>query len=193
MWSYPCKTNIFPYFFLFLQQRLMYDVLDILCVLWIHPDVYLFVGKDDRHAMMYLRQLWSSILGQDDDLIVISVQSSDQEVISFLWSETEGLFLLIPLEVALKNDHTPVLYDIDKHSLAEQFLNPAIDDHAELALMPPLHVGELSAILILKVLIFDLLLFVLVYVEAVGLNDWDVGGRTDVVGRGIHLLVCAFL
>lgn len=141
---------------------------------------------------MHLSQFWGCILGQDDDLIVISVQSSDQEVISFFWPEAERLFLLIPLKVPLKNDHTSILYNIHKHSLAEQFLNPTIDDHVELALMPPLHICQLSTILILKIFIFDLFLFVFFYVESVGFYDWDVGGRADVVGGAVELLVCAF-
>lgn len=58
--------------------------------------------------------------------------------------------------------------------------------------MSPFHVGQLSAFLIIKVLIVDLLLLVLFNVEAIGFYDWDVGCWADVVGAAMHLLICAF-
>ena len=112
-------------------------------------------------------------------------------MVSFFWPEAEGLFLLVPLKVSLQNDHASVLDDVHKHPLAEQLFNPAVDDHVELALMPPFHVSQLPALLIIQVFIVDLLLLVLLDVEAIGLDDWNVGGRADVVGTAVHLLVCA--
>jgi hypothetical protein len=100
---------------------------------------------------------------------------------------------LIPLKVPLHDDNAPILDDIHKDPLAEQLLNPPIDDHVVAALMSPLHIGQLSAILVLELLILELLLPMLLHIEAIWLYDWDVGGWADVKRCGVLLLVCALL
>lgn len=96
---------------------------------------------------------------------------------------------MIPLKVPLHNDNTPILDDIHKDPLAEQLLNPTIDNHVVVALMPPFHIGQLSAIIVLKLLVPELLLLMLLHVEAIWLYDWDVGGWADVKRCGVQLLV----
>lgn len=38
-------------------------------------------------------------------------------MVSFFGTQAEGLFLLVPFEVALHDDNTSVLDDVDEHSL----------------------------------------------------------------------------
>jgi hypothetical protein len=114
-------------------------------------------------------------------------------VVTLFWPEAKGLFLLVPLKVALHDDNAPILDDIHKDPLAEKFLNPSIDDHVVITLVSPLHIGQLSAIFILKLFVVDLLLRVLLHVEPVGLYHWDVGCRADVKRCCVHLFVCALL
>lgn len=74
-------------------------------------------------------------------------------MVTLFWPEAKRLFLLIPLKVAFHDDNTPILDDIHEDSLAEQLLDATIDDHVVVALVPPLHVGQLSAVLVLKFLV----------------------------------------
>ena len=70
---HPRKTHILPHLFALLEQWLVDDVLDILGILGVHPHVDLFVGQNDRHPVVHVGQLWSCILGEDDDFVVLSV------------------------------------------------------------------------------------------------------------------------
>ena len=105
--------------------------------------------------------------------------------------KAERFFLLSPLIVSFQNDNTPILNDINKHPFIEQLFYPTIDHHCEFIVVSPLHVSQLSALFILKLLVIYFLLLVLLYVESIRLYDRYVCGRADVVWTCMHLFVCA--
>lgn len=53
----------------------MDDLLDILGVFGVHPQVDLLMGQDDRHSVVNVRKLRSGILSEYDYLVVICVES----------------------------------------------------------------------------------------------------------------------
>lgn len=114
-------------------------------------------------------------------------------MVSFFGTQTKGLLFLVPLEVALQDHHASVFDDVHEHPLAQQLLNPAVDDQVELALVAPPHEGQLPALLAFHFFILNLLLWVFLQVEAIGPDDRDVGGGADVEGTRVHLFVRAFL
>ena len=67
------KANVLPHLFFLREDGRVDDPLNILGVFRIHPDVDLFMREDDRHSVMYLSQLLSRILGENDDLVLFGV------------------------------------------------------------------------------------------------------------------------
>ncbi len=114
-------------------------------------------------------------------------------MITLFWPEAKRLFLLVPLKVALQNDNAPILDDIHKDPLTEKFLYSSIDYHVVIALVAPLHIGQLSAVFILKLFIIHLFIWMFLHVEPVGLYNRDVGCWTDVKGSCVQLFVSALL
>ena len=114
-------------------------------------------------------------------------------MISFFRSEAKGLFFFVPLEVALHDYNTPILDDIDEHSFLHEFLNPAIDNHIVFTFVAPGPVIELSVFFLFHIFIFYVFVSLLVDVETIGFNNWNVGGRADVVGCSVTVTVCAFV
>lgn len=58
------------------------------------------------------RQLGGGIFSQNNDLILIGIERSHQEMISPNRPKAKGLFLLIPLVVTLHDDYTPILDEV---------------------------------------------------------------------------------
>jgi hypothetical protein len=191
--SYPGKADVLPYLLILLEEGPVDDVLNISGVLGVHPDVDLLVGENDRHSAVDCFQLRGGRFGENDDFILGRVEPCDQEVVSFLGSQAEGLFLLVPLKVALHDDDAPILDDVDKHPFLHKFLDSTIDHHVVLALMAPGTIVQFSVFFPLHVLVLEVLLPLLVDVEAIGLDDRYVGRGADIVGESVTLATRALL